>query len=123
MTPLSDHEKKQLLLLEEQFHAEDPKFVKTMRSKGSFWKSIPQKHRQIFSLVGISLGTGIFSVGVAMPNILIGVLGMVLCIISVHSMLDTFERSAQTFVLRPQARRTFMENLEYKWDERKKNDL
>jgi hypothetical protein len=125
MASLSEHEKNQLRLLEEQLHADDPKFVKSMRSMGatSLGHSSAKKRGILFTATGLPLGSAILAVGIAMQNVGIGALGFVVMVISAYSIRVPRKSSPTSFVSQPKTQSTFMENLERKWDERKKNEI
>lgn len=129
MAPLSEHEKAQLRLLEEQLHAEDPKFVKAMRSQrmNSGKQQHGQKKRGVFlALVVFIVGVIIVLAGVTMHMIMVGVLGGVVALSSYFILSagkSVTSNSAPASAQRPKTRSEFMANLERQWDERKKNEL
>lgn len=125
MAPLSEHEKNQLRLLEEQLHADDPTFVKSMRSMGSktLGQRTPQKGNVMLTTGGFLLGCLMLAVGLAMHNAVGGILGFVVMVASVYSMKTPLKSSQTSFASRPKSRRAFMADLEARWDERKRNEL
>lgn len=128
MAPLSEHEKAQLRLLEEQLHAEDPKFVKAMRSKrmGSKWQRSQKPGNPVLGLVAFTVGVIILLAGITMHSIGIGILGCAVAFMGFLSSYFTFnmgKSAAPASAQRPKTRSEFMANLERQWDERKKNEL
>jgi hypothetical protein len=125
MASLSEHEKNQLRLLEEQLHADDPKFVKSMRSMGatSLGHSSAKKRSILFTATGLPLGSAIFAVGIAMQNVVIGALGFVVMVVSAYSIRSPRKSSSAPSPSQQKTQNTFMENLERKWDERKENEI
>lgn len=129
MAPLSEHEKAQLRLLEEQLHTEDPKFVKAMRSQ----RMNSGKQQRGHTKRGVVLALGVFTVGiiillagVTMHSIIVGILGGVVALASyfiLSSGKSVASNSAPASTPHPKTRSAFMENLERQWDERKKNEL
>ena len=129
MAPLSEHEKAQLQILEEQLHAEDPKFVQAMRSQrmNSVKQQRGQKKRGVFlALVVFTVGIIIALAGVTMHSIIVGILGGVVALASYFILSagkSVPSNSAPASTPHPKTRSAFMENLERQWDERKKNEL
>lgn len=126
MTPLSEHEKRQLRLLESQLQADDPKFVKTMRTK----RSIAPWHRPVarnvmFAVIGFFVGIPLLFVGLIAPGaVAVSMAGVAIFLAGMY-----FAVAALAFTegITPSARikrkSSFMADLESKWDERKRNDF
>jgi uncharacterized membrane protein len=131
MAPLSEHEKKQLRLMEEQLHKDDPKFVKYMRSMrtGFVWHRRPHKHNVLFNVTGLILGASISSVGVFASNLALFILGFILVLVAYYRMRVSVywarkgARIQTPRMPRNKTKSAFMARLEYQWDERKKNEL
>lgn len=133
MAPLSNHEQEQLRLLEKQFHTEDPKFVKNMRSmrSGPIWSARPQKHNILFNVTGLILGIGMFISGIAFSNAILFFLGFLVTAVAYYRTALGFywakrgvsaAPATPSSAPRTKAKSAFMANLERQWDERKKND-
>ena len=124
MAPLSEHEKRQLRLLEAQLHAEDPKFVKTMRTKQSIslWRR-PKLRNAMLAAVGVVLGITGMIIGVVLPTLFVGIsiIGVLTFTIGVFAALWIFQD--ETISIPRVKTRNFMANLESRWDERKRNNL
>lgn len=124
MAPLSEHEKRQLRLLEAQLHAEDPKFVKTMRTK----RSIPlwRRHKARSAMVSVTaflLGVTGLIVGLVTPDN-VGLCGVGLVMFSVGIYFAMEAIYSEDAIAMPRAKtKTFMANLEARWDERKRNSM
>jgi Flp pilus assembly protein TadB len=127
MAPLSEHEKTQLRRLEQQLQADDPKFVKAMRSRRSrrsfsVWHRNSIRNNTPFNVAGASLGICIFIVGVvAMHNPYVSFLGIALLITGVYRLVVLTETEDRAPRLKTKS--AFMVNLECRWDERKRNEL
>lgn len=124
MAPLSEHEKRQLRLLEAQLHAEDPKFVKTMRTKRSIpLFRRPKARNAILAAIGLLFGTTGLVVGLVVPGTVgLSLAGLVLFCLGVYFAIAWV--FAEDIISMPKAKtKTFMANLEARWDERKRNNL
>lgn len=124
MAPLSEHEKRQLRLLEAQLHAEDPKFVQTMRTKRSIalWRR-PKARNAILSAVGLLLGTTGLIIGLVVPGaVVLSLAGLIMFCLGVYFAIAWI--FSEDIISMPKAKtKTFMANLEARWDERKRNNL
>lgn len=126
MAPLTEHEKRQLRMLENQLRTEDPKFVKAMRSNhmGAVYHRGPKKQRSRLGIVTFSLGVILLITGLVMQSIVVGFLG---CFILSTSFIRACwnlvaVQSVSPSSSQPKTKSTFMTNLESRWAERKKND-
>lgn len=124
MASLSEHERKQLRLLEAQLHAEDPKFVKTMRTKQSvtLWRR-PKARNAMLSAIGLVLGITGLIVGLVIPGATgVSLAGLVMFCLGVYFVLAWV--FSEDVISMPRAKtKTFMANLEARWDERKRDSL
>lgn len=114
--PLSEHEQRLLDQLEQQLHAEDPKFASSLGSDHA--RSFSTRHIVIGSLVAIA-GILILLLGVAWQAIPLGVVGFVIMGGGVYfATLRRGWRKGATDKRSGKAKSSFMSNLEERWDER-----
>jgi uncharacterized membrane protein YgcG len=120
--PLSEHEQRLLDQLEQQLHAEDPKFASSLGSDPA--RSLSTRHIVIGVLVAIA-GVLILLMGVALQFIPLGVAGFIVMGAGVY--FATLRRGA----LRSSGggsgrsgkpRSSFMSSLEERWDERRRGE-
>ncbi|MBW4094614.1 MAG: DUF3040 domain-containing protein [Acidobacteria bacterium] len=118
--PLSEHEQRLLDALEQQLHADDPKFAHTLASDPA--RSFSTRHMIIGILISLA-GILILLLGVAMANVFIGVAGFVVMGTGVY-FATLRKRTPQGrknatggTALKP--KNNFMSNLEQRWDERR----
>ncbi|RAN74500.1 hypothetical protein B5P43_28635 [Bacillus sp. SRB_336] len=119
--PLSEHEQRLLDQLEQQLHAEDPKFAHTLASDPA--RSLSTRHIVIGVLIMI-VGIMVLLGGVALKVIAVGILGFLIMGVGVY-----FAISRPKFNGRPGAgaksttrqKSGFMNSLEERWEERRKD--
>jgi UPF0716 family protein affecting phage T7 exclusion len=117
--PLSEHEQRLLDQLEQQLHAEDPKFASHMESASG--RSLSTRHIVVGSLVAIA-GILVLLTGILSQIIAVGVLGFVIMGAGVYwattrragagSSRSTGNKQSSS------SKGGFMANLEERWDER-----
>lgn len=118
--PLSEHEQKLLEQLEQQLHADDPKFANSMGSDSI--RSLSTRHIVIGVLTTIA-GILVLLVGVSMQQILLGVLGFLMMGGGVYfattrrAVAGVSKRGRKT----AKPRSSFMSNLEDRWDQRRRD--
>ncbi|WP_298252926.1 DUF3040 domain-containing protein [uncultured Arthrobacter sp.] len=121
---LSEHEQRLLDQLEQQLHADDPKFAHSMASDTR--KAMSTRRLVIGSLITIA-GILVLLAGITYQNIFIGVAGFLVMGAGVYFATT---KSKQVEVTEPAGKRTkatsggksgFMSGLEDKWDERKRD--
>ncbi|MCC9175074.1 DUF3040 domain-containing protein [Arthrobacter sp. zg-Y179] len=120
---LSEHEQRLLDQLEQQLHAEDPKFANSMATSAG--RGISTRRIVLGALLAV-VGLGVMLLGITEAGILVGVLGFLIMGAGVYyattrgrknppaSTDGRKERESST-------QRGFMNNLESKWDERKRD--
>ncbi|MGY2747189.1 DUF3040 domain-containing protein [Arthrobacter sp. UYCu723] len=122
--PLSEHEQKLLEQLEKQLHEDDPKFASSMDSDhGRSWSTRHLVIGVLATLAGIML----LLFGVTVQNILVGVLGFVVMGAGVYfatmrSSTSGKAKAAGSSRKSGKPRKSFMSNLEERWDERHRGD-
>lgn len=119
MTPLSEHEKRQLRLLESQLRADDPKFAKTMRTTRSVspWHR-PGARNIILAAAGFLVGIPTLIVGLIVPGaVAVSIAGLAVFMFGVYFAVAAVAFSAGVTPA------PFMTSFEAKWDERKRNGL
>lgn len=122
--PLSEHEQRLLDQLEQQLHAEDPKFASALSSVPS--QSISTRN-VVFGVLIMIAGLVILLGGVAWQQILLGILGFLVMGGGVYVAL-TKQKFADkdATAARPGSRSGskqksgFMNGLEEKWEERRR---
>jgi len=121
--PLSEHEQKLLEQLEKQLHEDDPKFANSMGSDpGRAWST----RHIVIGVLGAVAGVLLLLVGVSLQNIFLGVLGFVIMGAGVY--FATLRSSAAGKSRGKSGRKggksksSFMNNLEERWDERRKGE-
>ncbi|TKV28238.1 DUF3040 domain-containing protein [Arthrobacter sp. NamB2] len=121
---LSEHEQRLLDQLEQQLHADDPKFAHSMASDTR--RSMSTRRLVIGSLITIA-GILVLLAGIVYQNIFIGVAGF---LIMGGGVYFATTKSKQVEAGQPLGRPTkatsggksgFMSSLEDKWDERKRD--
>ncbi|WP_434619185.1 DUF3040 domain-containing protein [Arthrobacter sp. A5] len=120
--PLSEHEQRLLDQLEQQLHAEDPKFAHTLGSDPA--NSFSTRHVVIGVLIAIA-GILVLLAGVAWQIIPLGVAGFVVMGAGVYvaTLRRGSPRTADTGSAAGQTRKprsSFMSSLEERWDERRR---
>ena len=124
---LSEHEQRLLDQLEQQLHAEDPKFANSMATPSG--AGISTRRIVIGALVAVA-GIALLLRGVSleMPvSLILGVLGFLVMGSGVYYATTRGKRGAQvSSPARKKEReasssKNFMSNLENKWDERKRD--
>lgn len=120
---LSEHEQRLLDQLEQQLHADDPKFANSMGSSGQ--RSMSTRRIVLGALVGVA-GILVLLLGIANQIIIVGVAGFVIMGAGVYFATtrskdnDVTPRPAGSAKAAPAARGGFLRTLEEKWDERKR---
>ncbi|MDJ0313257.1 DUF3040 domain-containing protein [Arthrobacter sp. H35-D1] len=122
--PLSEHEQRLLEQLEQQLHAEDPKFASALSSAPS--RSLSTRNIVIGVLVMIA-GLLVLLAGVATHLILLGILGFLVMGAGVYIAVSKPKfGDAATSAAKPgtkagsKAKSGFMNGLEEKWEERRR---
>ncbi|MCC3283694.1 DUF3040 domain-containing protein [Arthrobacter caoxuetaonis] len=123
---LSEHEQRLLDQLEQQLHAEDPKFANSMASSGG--RGVSTRRIVLGALVAVA-GIAVLILGISLQspfNILVGILGFVVMGAGMYYATTKGKKAESTPVPtgrkeREAAPRGFMSNLENKWDERKRD--
>lgn len=118
--PLSEHEQRLLDALEQQLHAEDPKFANTLGADPA--RSFSTRHIVVGVLVSIAGILGLLA-GVMTQIIAIGVAGFVVMGAGVYfaTLRRRFAPSAGGAAPK-KAKSSFMSNLEERWEERRKDN-
>ncbi|WP_323961469.1 DUF3040 domain-containing protein [Arthrobacter sp. JZ12] len=121
---LSEHEQRLLDQLEQQLHADDPKFANSMAS--STTRSMSTRRIVLGSLVTVA-GLAVLLLGIWNQFIPVGVAGFLLMGAGVYyattkAKLDgAVPRSGKTPKASSSPRGSFFSSLEEKWDERKRD--
>jgi Flp pilus assembly protein TadB len=119
--PLSEHEQRLLDQLEQQLHADDPKFASHMEAAGS--RALSTRHIVVGALVAVA-GILVLLIGIWNQIIAVGVLGFVIMGGGVY--WATTRRPSRGRV--PGARKAsqskggFMSGLEDRWDQRRNGE-
>ncbi|MCA4132784.1 DUF3040 domain-containing protein [Arthrobacter sp. M4] len=119
--PLSEHEQKLLEQLEKQLHEDDPKFANSMGSDpGRAWST---RHIIIGVLAAVA-GVLLLLIGVSLQNIFLGVLGFVVMGAGVYfaTLRSSAAGKARKAGRKGKSRSSFMNNLEERWDERRRGE-
>lgn len=116
--PLSEHEQRLLDQLEQQLHAEDPKFASSLGSDPA--RSLSTRHIVVGVLIAIA-GVLILLMGVAWQFIPLGVAGFVVMGAGVYfaTLRRGSLRSASGEGRGGKSKSSFMSGLEERWDERR----
>lgn len=141
MAALSEHEKRQFHLIEQQLKVDDPKFVKSMRLASKWHRPKillyrPKSRNLLFSIVAVVLGILIFCAGNALlanpeAAIPVGQAGILLACVGFYSILTVCRGNGKVSQSKGKPEKTFLANLESRWmasfqsrwDEQKKNGL
>ncbi|WP_427017163.1 DUF3040 domain-containing protein [Pseudarthrobacter sp. P1] len=118
--PLSEHEQRLLDALEQQLHAEDPKFANTLGADPA--RSFSTRHIVVGALVSIA-GILLLLFGVMTQIIALGVAGFLIMGAGVY--FATLRRrfgTAGTGTAPKKSKSSFMSNLEERWEERRKEN-
>ncbi|PYI67071.1 hypothetical protein CVV68_11700 [Arthrobacter livingstonensis] len=118
--PLSEHEQRLLDQLEQQLHAEDPKFAHTLASDPA--RSLSTRHIVIGVLVMI-VGIMVLLGGVAIKVIVVGILGFLIMGAGVYIAISRpkFSGDPTTGAKSGTKQKSgFMNSLEERWEERRK---
>ncbi len=118
--PLSEHEQKLLEQLEKQLHEDDPKFANSMGSDPiRAWST----RHIIMGVLGTIAGVLLLLVGVSLQNIFLGVLGFVVMGAGVYFATLRRISGGKLKSRKPgKPKSSFMNNLEERWDERRRGD-
>ncbi|GAA1915840.1 DUF3040 domain-containing protein [Arthrobacter gandavensis] len=122
---LSEHEQRLLDQLEQQLHAEDPKFANSMATSAG--RGMSTRRIVLGALVAVA-GIAVLILGITLDsplNILVGILGFMVMGAGMYY-ATTKGKQAEARIPagrkeRAAAPRGFMSNLESKWDERKRD--
>ncbi|MBD8044963.1 DUF3040 domain-containing protein [Arthrobacter sp. Sa2BUA2] len=122
---LSEHEQRLLDQLEQQLHAEDPKFANSMASSGG--RGMSTRRIVLGALVAVA-GIAVLILGISLEspfNIIVGILGFVVMGAGMYYATTKGKQSREHVPAGKKEReatpRGFMSNLENKWDERKRD--
>jgi UPF0716 family protein affecting phage T7 exclusion len=121
--PLSEHEQRLLDQLEQQLHADDPKFASHMESASG--RSLSTRHIVVGSLIAVA-GILVLLIGISNQIIALGVLGFIVMGAGVY--WATSKRSGGKDAssghgkASPPSKGGFMSNLENRWDERRQGE-
>lgn len=121
--PLSEHEQKLLEQLEKQLHEDDPKFANSMGSDPiRAWST----RHIIVGVLGTIAGVLLLLIGVSTQIILLGVLGFIVMGAGVYFATLRRTSAVKTTSGKPgksgKPKSSFMNNLEERWDERRRGD-
>ncbi|NKX54952.1 DUF3040 domain-containing protein [Arthrobacter mobilis] len=119
--PLSEHEQRLLEQLEQQLHADDPKFASHMEAAGS--RSLSTRHIVVGSLVAVA-GILVLLIGIWNQIIAVGVLGFVIMGAGVYWATTRRPSRGQGSGARrtSQSKGGFMSGLEDRWDQRRNGE-
>ncbi|MDX6339372.1 MAG: hypothetical protein QOG05_6712 [Streptosporangiaceae bacterium] len=129
--PLSEHEQRQLDLIERALYAEDPKFAQAVRAKDP---RVHYKRRVVEAAIGFLLGVGLLLAGVISKLTLIGVAGFVVMLACSMWALSSWRHMSGGAASRPgpardrrmrppvSSRSRLMERLEERWRRRQERD-
>ncbi|MCQ1953864.1 MULTISPECIES: DUF3040 domain-containing protein [Arthrobacter] len=120
---LSEHEQRLLDQLEQQLHAEDPKFANSMATSAG--RGISTRRIVLGALLAV-VGLGVLLLGITEAGILVGVLGFLIMGAGVYYATTRGRKSPPAPAdgrkeRESSTQRGFMNNLESKWDERKRD--
>ncbi|MFC3298896.1 DUF3040 domain-containing protein [Arthrobacter agilis] len=121
---LSEHEQRLLDQLEQQLHADDPKFAHSMASESR--TSMSTRRLVIGSLITIA-GILVLLAGIVYQNIFIGVAGFLVMGAGVYFATTKSKQAVSGEPAGKPSKATaagksgFMSSLENKWDERKRD--
>ncbi|WP_426302986.1 DUF3040 domain-containing protein [Arthrobacter sp. R-11] len=118
--PLSEHEQRLLEQLEKQLHEDDPKFANSMGSDPiRAWST----RHIIMGVLGTIAGVLLLLVGVSLQNIFLGVLGFIVMGAGVYfATLRRISGGKLKSRKSGKPKSSFMNNLEERWDERRRGD-
>ncbi|OFI38342.1 hypothetical protein BIU82_18105 [Arthrobacter sp. SW1] len=118
--PLSEHEQKLLEQLEKQLHEDDPKFANSMGSDPiRAWST----RHIIVGVLGAVAGVLLLLVGITLQNIFLGVLGFIVMGAGVYfATLRRISAGKPRSGKPGKTKSSFMNNLEERWDERRRGD-
>ena len=121
---LSEHEQRLLDQLEQQLHAEDPKFANSMASTGG--RGMSTRRIVLGALMAVA-GIAVLILGISLEspfNIIVGILGFMVMGAGMYYATTKGKQAPEHVPAgkkeREAAPRGFMSNLENKWDERKR---
>ena len=117
--PLSEHEQKLLEQMEQALITEDPRFASNFRESIKNVNLKKGTGNLGLAILGLVAGLGGLLVGVSTQLPLVGVIGFVLMVLSVSSAVSAGKSSAaKPGNSAPKVRKSFMQNLEERWDNR-----
>ena len=122
--PLSEHEQRLLDQLEQQLHADDPKFASHMESASG--RSLSTMHIVVGSLIAVA-GILVLLIGISNQIIALGVLGFIVMGAGVYWATSKRsgggkDASSTAGKSSPPSKGGFMSNLENRWDERRQGE-
>lgn len=88
--PLSEHEQRLLEQMEKALYAEDPKFATSLRSNST----AANRSRAALGVLAVLGGLGVLLAGMAMPMVILGVLGFVLMLAGAVLIYFAFTRGS-----------------------------
>ncbi|MCC3271913.1 DUF3040 domain-containing protein [Arthrobacter zhangbolii] len=120
---LSEHEQRLLDQLEQQLHAEDPKFANSMATSAG--RGISTRRIVLGALLAV-VGLAVLLLGITEAGIAVGVVGFLVMGAGVYYATTRGRKNPPKAAdgrteRQPTAQRGFMNNLENKWDERKRD--
>ncbi|MCC3293819.1 DUF3040 domain-containing protein [Arthrobacter sp. zg-Y411] len=120
---LSEHEQRLLDQLEQQLHAEDPKFANSMATSAG--RGISTRRIVLGALLAV-VGLAVLLLGITEAGIAVGVVGFLVMGAGVYYATTRGRKNPPKATdgrkeREPTAQRGFMNNLENKWDERKRD--
>lgn len=121
--PLSEHEQQLLDQMERAILTEDPRFASTFRDtiKQVGKKSEVAAHPGLI-VAGILLGVVSLLAGVMISQPLLGVFGFVAIVLSISALFSGKSvRNKKKAPTNSKSRKTFMQGLEERWDNRSDN--
>ena len=122
MAPLSEHEKRQLRLMEERFEADDPKFVQNMRAPHRMARLRFPRTRKYICFGAAAVGLVMLVTGIMTGNVLLGSAGYLVAMAAIYRGSYWLGVPTTPSVRHPKPQSAFMANLERQWDERKNNE-
>ena len=120
---LSEHEQRLLDQLEQQLHAEDPKFANSMATSAG--RGISTRRIVLGALMAVA-GLAVLLLGITEAGIAVGVIGFLVMGAGVYYATTRGRKNPPAATdgrkeREPTSQRGFMNNLENKWDERKRD--
>jgi len=126
--PLSEHEQRLLEQMERQLYADDPKLASTLRGGAT---GAHNRRKLVGGVVGILVGLGLLLAGVALPAMILGVVGFLVMLGGGYLLTSGWQgRTTSTSPTnggsKPSTAKTsrpgFMSRIEDRWDRRRDGD-